>query len=348
MSDNIMQTCAESKALPSIVTDNATSGLGFGCMGITAFYGSAMDDDDAMTLLKTVYDTGVRHFDTAEIYKTGNPFVHCTDDKYNETIVGQFLNTVPRDSYTLATKYMPQMHGNACDYDTVKGFLKASLERLGLEYADLYYSHRVPSLEAAQEFSKTCKKLQDEGLIKSYGFSEICPAWLKKVNDIHPVTSVQQEWSLLTRNLEKEIVPMCAELGITLVAYSPLARALISCGGSMEAPSDWRGTLPRFQGENLEKNNAIIKDVVGMLADKYECTSSQLALAWLFKKAKQMGVTVVPIPGTTKVKHALANAGATKLDIGDDDMKTLDEVSDTIIGLRGDEQYISWGFEAQE
>jgi aryl-alcohol dehydrogenase-like predicted oxidoreductase len=159
--------------------------------GVTAFYGDPLPTDKAMELFKTVYDEGLRHFDTAEIYAAG--------DLYNEAVLGEFLATVPRDSFSVATKFWPGKDDYS--YDTVKPSLEASLKRLGLDYVDLYYAHRVTSLEGALDFCRTAKRLQEEGLIKEIGLSEVGGEWLRKCYAIVPIAAVQQEWSLVTRNL---------------------------------------------------------------------------------------------------------------------------------------------------
>jgi aryl-alcohol dehydrogenase-like predicted oxidoreductase len=182
-------------------------------MGITAFYGATMPDDEALKLLKGVYNTGCRHFDTAEIYATG--------DKYNESILGEFFKTVPRDSYTVATKYYPKKDDPTLyTYDGVKASLQASLKRLQLDYVDVYYAHRVLTLEGGLLFGETAKRLKEEGLIKEVGLSEVSGDWLRQIHTkACPIDAVQQEWSLLTRNLESELVPVCKELDIPIVAY---------------------------------------------------------------------------------------------------------------------------------
>jgi aryl-alcohol dehydrogenase-like predicted oxidoreductase len=197
--------------LASVV--GSQSGLGFGCMGITAFYGAAMPDDEALKLLQGVYDAGCRHFDTAEVYATG--------DKYNESILGEFFKTVPRDSFSVATKYYPRQDDpTVYEYDNVKKSLLASLSRLQLDYVDLYYAHRVLTLDGGLKFASTAKRLKEEGLIKEIGLSEVSGKWLKEIHTKGcPIDAVQQEWSLLTRGLEGELVPVCKELGIPIVAY---------------------------------------------------------------------------------------------------------------------------------
>ncbi|KAL3918002.1 MAG: hypothetical protein SGARI_007575, partial [Bacillariaceae sp.] len=178
-----------------------SGGVGYGCMGITSFYGAALEDEASMALLKTVYDSGCRHFDTAEAYRNEDP------EKHNEKVLGRFLKTVPRDSYSIATKYFPE-EAKYYDYDRVKAHLTASLERLQLDYVDLYYSHRVTSVEGGMEFAKAAKKLKEEGLIKEVGLSEVSGKWLQKIHtEAGPIDAVQQEWSILTRTLEDELAP---------------------------------------------------------------------------------------------------------------------------------------------
>jgi aryl-alcohol dehydrogenase-like predicted oxidoreductase len=347
----MMKQTSSSKALSSKVGDrNTGSGLGYGCMGITAFYGEPMEDGNAMELLKRVYDSGVRHFDTAEIYKTGEMMSEGPDDEYNEVIVGKFLQTVPRDSFTIATKFMPFKHGAKNDYDTVKKSFAASLDRLGLDHVDLYYCHRITSLEGAMEFARAAKRLKEEGLIKGIGLSEIRGSWLKKIHtEVCPIDAVQQEWSLMTRNLEEELVPVCKELGVTVVAYSPLSRNLLasiaSTGGDYSA---FRSSLPRFQGDAYTNNIQLMKNVMLPLAEKYSCSVAQLSLAWLFHRAHEMGVAVVPIPGSTKIKNVESNAESTNILIDAEDMILLDAFAEKVIGARGGEHYTSIGFEAQQ
>lgn len=323
-------------ALHSAVGSGKSSGIGFGAMGVTAFYGDAMPDDDAMHLLRTVYDAGCRHFDSAEVY--------ATKDKHNEAVLGQFFQTVPRDSYSIATKYWPK-GDDKYEYDAVKKSLLKSLERLQLTYVDLYYAHRVMSLEGGLKFAATAKRLKEEGLIKEVGLSEVSGKWLKQINEVCPIDAVQQEWSLLTRNLEDELVPVCKELGVTIVAYSPLARNLLAT--KLEAPpSDWRASQPRYAQENMEANRKI-HETVEQLAAKYNCSAAQLSLAWLFHRAHELGVSVVPIPGSTKLQHATSNLESTRIQISDDDCRELEALADQVAGARATESYVSIGIEAQ-
>lgn len=322
-------------ALASVV--NNGGGLGFGCMGITAFYGASLADDKAMTLLKAVYDAGCRHFDTAEVY--------ATKEKHNEDILGQFFQTVPRDSFSVATKYWPR--SETYDYDTVKASLTASLKRLQLSYVDLYYAHRLTTLDGALEFGRTARRLREEGLIREVGVSEVSAAWLEKIHkEAGPIDAIQIEWSLLTRNVEDDLIPMCKDLGITVVAYSPLARNLLA--SKIETtPDDWRGQHPRYAKENIETNKKISEQVHD-LAEKYGCTAAELSLAWLFHKAEKLGVSLIPIPGSTKMQHALGNLGAAKIKITDEnDVATLESLADKVAGARANESYLQATFESQ-
>eukprot|EP00759_Apiculatamorpha_spiralis_P057387 PhF_6_TR8631/c0_g1_i1/m.13471 len=317
------------------------SKLGYGAMGITAFYGAPMEDDAALALLKGVYDSGITHFDTAEVYKSGTMGVPAPTDKYNETILGKFFATVPRDSYTVATKFMPGLRGNACDLATVEGALDASLGRLGLNFVDLYYCHRMPeSLEQLEDWMKSVSALVAKGKIKNVGLSEVGPQWLRKANSIHPVACIQQEWSLLTRDLEDTLVPVCKELGIGIVAYSPLARNLLTLtkDSAPVSSTDWRASQPRYQGENFEKNKELAQQLADV-AKSLNATSAQLSLAWLYRRAEELGVPVVPIPGSTKLDNVLSNFVATKLQLSDADYKLITEMGKQAAGSRATEQY---------
>ena len=297
-------------------------GLGYGCMGITSFYGAAMEEEAAMALLKTVYDQGCRHFDTAEIYGNEDP------EKHNEKVLGRFLKTVPRDSFSVATKFFP---GDKCDYDTVKAHLQQSLERLQLEYVDLYYSHRVKNLQDGIEFGKAAKKLKEEGLIREVGLSEVNGTWLEQIHtSACPIDAVQQEWSILTRSLEEDLVPVCKKLDIAVVAYSPLCRNLLV--QKLEAPpTDWRANLPRYLAMEQNKKFA---DQVHDMAETLKCTPAQVCLAWLYQKGAELGVCVIPIPGTTKAERAVGNIQSVDVTLSADNMKVLDAMGKEVVGDR--------------
>lgn len=320
-----------------------TPPLGFGCMGMAAFYGAPISEEASVALLRGVYDAGCRHFDTAEVYKSGEFGVFQETDVFNEVQVGNFLKTVKRDTFTVATKFFPMLHAD-CKYENVKAALVKSLERLQLDFVDLYYLHRIPSLEAAKDFTESCKKLKEEGLLQNIGMSEINGKWLRQCHEISPIAAIQQEWSLLTRNfVEDDLAPVCAELGIVVVAYSPLARNLLA-NAPTETPKDWRATNMRYSEENLKKNRDLVAHVKKIAG---ESTTAQLSLAWIFHKAKELGVVVVPIPGTTKLQHALSNIKAVTIDINDDDMRVLEGIAAQVAGERGSEGYGDMAIEAQ-
>lgn len=314
------------------------SSMGFGCMGITAFYGEAMDDESAVALLRGVYDAGYRHFDSSEIYKT--------EEKHNEVQIGAFLRTVPRNSFTVATKFMPALHKDKCDVETVMKSVDASLERLGLSYIDLYYCHRMPrTLAKAKEWMTSMKEVVSSGKVRYIGLSEVGPSWIREMHAIHPVACVQQEWSLFTRNLEDTMVPIYRELGIGVVAYSPLARNLLT--NSAELPKDWRAARnPRYSGDNFRHNRSLV-DKISAIASEKKCSVAQLSLAWLFCRAKELGVAVVPIPGTTKLKNAIDNIAALDIQLKQSEMRELEALGAMVAGERADKNYLQGSLEGQ-
>lgn len=290
---------------------------GFGCMGLTAFYGAAVEDDHAMAVLEKAFDLGVTHFDTAEAYqgkdKAGN-------HKYNEEIVGKFANKVGRDKVTVATKYWPSPEKAECSPEQVRTSLDASLKRLGMDSVDLYYLHRIPTDQALQSFMETAGALVKEGKIKYIGISEATAAQIRLAHAIHPLTAIQQEYSIIIRNLEAELIPTCRELGIAIVAYSPLARGLAS--GLVQKSEDWSkighegGALTGFQsmcpyatGENLESNAKLIVEPLEVAAKELGATPAQTSLAWV----QTRGEDVFPIPGTTKIANLESNVAAALL-----------------------------------
>eukprot|EP00667_Euglena_gracilis_P012852 EG_transcript_13231 len=320
---------------------------GFGCMGITAFYGTPMVEADGVALLEQVYKLGVRHFDTAELYRSCSPFEAPTPEtQYNEAVVGKFAQKVGRANVFIATKYMPFMHGDNCSAENVAAALDASLERLQTDYVDVYYLHRLPSDHNVADFMKAMVTAVAAGKVRHVGLSEAIGAKIREANAIHPVSYIQQEWSLLTRNLEAEVVPTCAELGITVVAYSPLARNLLT-GAVTEAPQDWRATLPRYSPENLQRNLQLVADVAAIAKAK-SCTVGQLSLAWLLQKGKQLGVTVIPIPGTTKIQHAKDNLAAEEVKpLTEAEMAQLEAIAGEVAGQRCHEEHVKFNVEAQ-
>jgi aryl-alcohol dehydrogenase-like predicted oxidoreductase len=318
---------------------------GFGCMGITAFYGAAMEDEKAVALMRAVFDRGCKMFDTAEIYRSDFPKPPNENSKWNEEVVGKFIATVDRSAVKVATKYMPM--GRNGDLKCVTEALDASLARLGTDYVDVYYLHRMPSdgLSGLLRWMHSCKQLVTAGKIRNIGLSEVSPDWLRQAHNIHPVHCIQQEWSLLTRNAEESLIPTCAELGVGFVAYSPLARNLLS--DDLKAPpSDWRATNPRYSAENFAANRALLANLESLRTAK-NASTTQLSLAFLYKMAEKKGLNFAAIPGTTKIANFESNYAALAIDLSDDEMSLLSSLADNVAGARGDAGYIQRGFESQ-
>eukprot|EP00928_Gymnodinium_smaydae_P088277 TRINITY_DN72390_c0_g1_i1.p1 TRINITY_DN72390_c0_g1~~TRINITY_DN72390_c0_g1_i1.p1 ORF type:complete len:355 (-),score=85.48 TRINITY_DN72390_c0_g1_i1:181-1245(-) len=310
---------------------------GYGCMGLTAFYGEPLAEDDAIKVLEKAVELGVTHFDTAEIYAGKNA---AGEDKHNEVLVGKFLEKVGRDKVTYATKYMPMGSDDktACTEDQVRATLDASLKRLNQPNLDLYYLHRVPTMDALKSWMEACKKLVAEGKIKYLGLSEATPEEIRVAHAIHPLTAVQQEWSLVVRNLEKDVVPTCKELGIAVVAYSPLARGFTSAlvkkqedwskiGNEGGAAKGFQSMCPYLTGDNLSANLKLLEPLEEE-AKNLNISPAELSLAWLHASG---GEIVFPIPGTTKISNLEKNVSAAHR------ASTLSEAQVALIGKPGDE-----------
>ncbi|KAG1347707.1 putative Perakine reductase [Cocos nucifera] len=265
------------------------SKLGLGCANLSGTYTSPVSNEDGIAIIKHAFSKGITFIDTSDIY----------GPRTNEILIGKALKQLPREKIQLATKFgivrfdqTDLVVNGRPEY--VRACCEASLERLGVEYIDLYYQHRVDKTVPIEDTMGELKKLVEEGKVKYIGLSEPSPDTIRRAHAVHPITALQMEWSLWTRDIEGEIVPLCRELGIGIVAYSPLGRGFFGGRGVGESISAG-GVLashPRFIGENLEKNK-ILYFRIEKLAAKYECTPAQLALAWVLHQ----GDDVVPIPG---------------------------------------------------
>ncbi|XP_075642277.1 putative aldo-keto reductase 1 [Castanea sativa] len=316
------------------------SRLGFGCVGLTGGYSDPLSDEEGISVIKHAFSKGITFFDTADAYGANA----------NEIMVGKALRQLPRDKIQLATKFgVLKVEADGMEVcgrpEYVRSCCEASLKRLGVDYIDLYYQHRIDKLVPIEDTMEELKKLVEEGKIKYIGLSEASPDTIRRAHAVHPITALQMEWSLWTRDIEEEIVPLCRELQIGIVAYSPLGRGFFGGRTAIESvPAvGLMCTQPRFTGENLDKNKVLYERVV-KLASKYGCTSAQLALSWLLHQ----GDDVIPIPGTTKVKHANDNVGSLKVKLTAEDLKeTTDAVAiNEVAGARicaGIELY-SWRF----
>ncbi|XP_068669576.1 probable aldo-keto reductase 2 isoform X2 [Aristolochia californica] len=299
------------------------SAQGLGCMGMSASYGPAKPESDMIQLIHHAVNSGVTFLDTADIY---GPFT-------NELLLGKGLKGI-REKVELATKFGISVDDGKFeirgDPAYVRACFEASLKRFDVDCIDLYYQHRVDTRIPIEITMGELKKLVEEGKIKYVGLSEASASTIRRAHAVHPITAVQLEWSLWTRDVEKEIVPTCRELGIGIVAYSPLGRGFFSSGSKLVdqfSETDFRKHMPRFQPENLE-HNAHIFELVNEMATKKGCTPSQLALAWVHNQ----GNDVCPIPGTTKVENLNQNIGALSLKLTPEEMAELESYALSVKG----------------
>jgi aryl-alcohol dehydrogenase-like predicted oxidoreductase len=299
--------------------DLTVSAIGLGCMGMSEFYGTA-DEDRAVRTLERALELGVTFFDTADIY---GPFT-------NEKLVGRVLAPA-RHSVTIATKFGivrgedGSMRGLNGRPDYVHEACTASLKRLGTDYIDLYYLHRVDPDVPIEETVGAMGQLIDEGKVRALGLSEAAPETLRRANGERSITALQTEYSLWSRDPEDEILETIRDLDIGFVPYSPLGRGFLT--GRFESPEDlpeddWRRSSPRFQDENFQKNLDLV-EAVKDLADAKEITPAQLALAWVLHQ----GDDIAPIPGTTRPEHLEDNAAAAGVDLSEDELAELDEIA---------------------
>ena len=201
----------------------------------------------------------------------------------------------------------------------------------------------MPSREYAIEFVSSARRLQQEGLLKHIGLSEVCAEWLEAAHVKGPVCVVQQEWSLLTRGIEDELVPMCKQLGVVIVAYSPLARNLLTA--PREQPMDVRrSSIPRFSAQNFEQNQEMLLKLK-RLAERKHCTPAQLSMGWLLRKASDLGVACLPIPGTKTLSHALENIASVRVDLTETEMRLLESIAEMSAGARESDNYMGFGLE---
>ena len=300
------------------VSPLTVSTLGLGCMGMSEFYGTA-DEAEATATIHRALDLGVTLLDTADMY---GPFT-------NEELVGRAI-AGRRDDVQLATKFGNERRADGTRVgingrpEYVRRACDASLRRLGVEYIDLYYQHRVDPSVPIEETVGAMTELVAAGKVRHLGLSEAAPGTIRRAHAVHPITALQTEYSLFTRDLEDEILPTLRELGIGLVPYSPLGRGILTgaiTAGSLE-PGDSRATayFPRLNGEALQANLALV-DRVRALAETKGCTPGQLALAWVLAQ----GEDVVPIPGTKRVRYLEENVGATEVVLSPDDLAALAE-----------------------
>ena len=289
---------------------------GLGCMGMSEFYGTA-DEDEAIATIHRYLDLGGTFLDTADMY---GPFT-------NEKLVGRAVRE-RRDWVIVASKFGNQRGEDGSflgvngSPDYVRQACDASLERLGIDFIDLYYQHRVDNEVPIEETFGAMAELVEAGKVKYLGISEAAPETVRRAHAVHPVTALQTEYSLWSRDPEDALLPTVRELGIGFVAYSPLGRGFLS--GSIRSlddleDDDFRRRSPRFQGENFERNLELV-DRVGEIAEEKGVSSSQLALAWVLHR----GEDIVPIPGTKRRPYLEENLAASEIELTSEDLERID------------------------
>ena len=305
------------------------SALGLGAMGMSEFYG-APDEPESLATLGRALDLGVTFIDTADMYGRG----------HNEELVGRAI-AARRGEVQLATKFGilrtddPRARGISGKPDYVRQACEASLKRLGTDYIDLYYQHRVDPTVPIEETIGAMATLVREGKVRYIGLSEAAPATIRRAHAVHPLSALQTEYSLWSRDPEDEILPTLRELGVGLVPYSPLGRGFLS--GQVRsvddlADDDFRRHSPRFQGENFARNLTLVERVKELAAGK-GITPSQLALAWLLAQ----GADIVPIPGTKRRTYLEENVGALSVRLSEKDLARIEEVAPK--GVAAGERY---------
>jgi len=302
-------------------------------MGLSEFYGPPMELSAAIKLLHEAIELGVEHFDTAEMYGIGGA---------NESLLGEALKN-RRNHVFIATKFGPTRDFETGEFNGIDGSrencrraVEGSLRRLNTDVIDLYYLHRVDPTTPIEETVAAMAELVTEGKVRAIGLSEASGETIRRAAKIHPMSAVQSEYSIFSRDIETDVIPACIEVGASLVAYSPLGRGMLTGRFKTETlgDDDWRLTIPRYQGDAYAANVALV-DEIEAVASKRSCTPAQVALAWVIGR----GENIMALTGTTKLKNLKSNLGAYDVELSNDERVTLDALADRVMGDRYDE----WG-----
>ncbi|MCW4384962.1 aldo/keto reductase [Salinibacterium sp. SYSU T00001] len=315
--------------------------VGYGAMSLGGAYGP-IDEASAQHLLAAVLDAGVSHIDTANIYGDGS----------SEEIIGRFLRGRDREQVFLASKTGLSMGAGVGSRtisgrrETILANIDDSLRRLGTDHLDLYYQHRVDPEVPIEDTVGAFAELVQAGKVRHIGLSEATGEELRRAHAVHPIAAVQSEWSIVSRDIEVHVVPTAVELGIAVVPYSSVSRGLLTDSFDADAAAhDMRKAFPRFHPENLPANIALAREVRSV-ARRLGRATEEVAIAWLLAKGRSFGATVSVIPGTRSPEHLASNLRAATLELGPDDLATLDSISARVRGARsGSPQWVSGGRE---
>jgi len=317
--------------------DQKISTIGLGCMGLSEFYGPPTDEKTAISMLHQAIDLGVNHFDTAESYGIGSA---------NEKLLGRAFSD-RRDKVVIATKFGPLRDPATGAPVGLDGSRKnchraidASLTRLNTDYVDLFYLHRVDPQTPIEETVSAMAELIQAGKVRAIGLSEAAGETIRRAAKIHPVSAVQSEYSIFSRDIEDEVLPAIEEIGATLVAYSPLGRGILSGQFGRDkkmADNDFRQIMqPRYEGDAYQSNLSLVEEI-SRLAVLKNATTAQVALAWVIAK----GSNIVTIPGTTRIENLKVNFAATALEMSPQEMIQLDVLAKKVQGTRYNETQMS-------